>query len=116
MTAVRPVTVTPSALLAAHAANPQRYPALFESAAAGAATGRFDILFACPGARLTLHADQRLTDENGSQCQGTFLNALDRWWSQERLAAASQELPFTGGWLIYLSYELAGQIDRKSVV
>lgn len=113
MTAVRPVTVTPSALLAAHAANPQRYPALFESAAAGAATGRFDILFACPGARLTLHADQRLTDENGSQCQGTFLNALDRWWSQERLAAASQELPFTGGWLIYLSYELAGQIEPR---
>lgn len=113
MTAVRPVTVTPSALLAAHAANPQRYPAFFESAAAGAATGRFDILFACPGARLTLHADQRLTDENGSQCQGTFLNALDRWWSQERLAAASQELPFTGGWLIYLSYELAGQIEPR---
>lgn len=113
MTAVRPVTVTPSALLAAHAANPQRYPALFESAAAGAATGRFDILFACPGARLTLHADQRLTDENGSQCQGTFLNALDRWWSQERLAAAGQELPFTGGWLIYLSYELAGQIEPR---
>lgn len=113
MTAVRPVTVTPSALLAAHAANPQRYPALFESAAAGAATGRFDILFACPGARLTLHADQRLTDETGNQAPGTFLNALDRWWSQERLAPASQELPFTGGWLIYLSYELAGQIEPR---
>lgn len=118
MTAVRPVTVTPSALLAAHAANPQRYPALFESAAAGAATGRFDILFACPGGTLTLRADQRLTDESGSEVHDSFLNALDQWWSRERTASTNraptnQQLPFTGGWLIYLGYELAGQIEPR---
>lgn len=122
MTAVRPVTVTPSELLAAHAANPLRYPAFFESAAAAASIGRFDILFACPGAQLTLHADQRLTLDTGSEGCGSFLDALDRWWLQERptslptsmkRASTNQELPFTGGWLIYLGYELAGQIEPR---
>lgn len=111
--AVRPVTVTPSVLLALHASNPPRYPALFESAAAGEALGRFDILFAHPGARLTLHPGQRLTNDAGGEIPGTFLDALDRWWSQERLPSTDQALPFTGGWLIYLGYELAGQIESR---
>lgn len=111
--AVRPVTATPSALLALHASNPLRYPALFESAAAAAAIGRFDILFACPGARLTLHSDQRLIDDIGGEIPGTFLDALDRWWSHERSPPTDQTLPFTGGWLIYLGYELAGQIESR---
>ena len=121
--AVRPVTVTPPLLLALHASNPERYPALFESAATelrkdaataepqGGAIGRFDILFACPGARLTLHADQRLTGDSGSETHGTFLDALDRWWLQERTASSDGTPPFTGGWLVYLGYELAGQIE-----
>lgn len=117
MTAVRPVTVTPSALLAAHAANPQRYPALFESAAAGVAIGRFDILFACPGARLTLHADHGLTgggsDTAASDGNGNFLDALDQWWSKEQRPTTDRQLPFTGGWLIYLGYELAGQVEPR---
>ncbi len=45
---IQPVSADASALLALHAAFPERYPALFESAAAGNAATRFDILFAYP--------------------------------------------------------------------
>lgn len=114
--AVRPVTLSPSALLELHARHPRRYPALFESAAASEPTGRFDILFAFPGARLTLDSQGTLTLDVGIgfDRSGTFLQALDRWWEQERLpAAAERRWPFSGGWLVYLGYELAGQIEPR---
>jgi len=114
--AVRPIAVSSSALLALHAQHPQRYPALFESAAAGEPTGRFDILFAFPGARLTLDSQGALTADAdiGTGTDGTFLQALDRWWERERLPpVADRHWPFTGGWLVYLGYELAGQIEPR---
>lgn len=113
--AVRPVTLSPSALIALHALHPQRYPALFESAAASEPTGRFDILFAFPGAKLTLDSRGALTvdPEIGIDTDGTFLQALDGWWKLERLPHAAGRWPFTGGWLVYLGYELAGQIEPR---
>ena len=45
-----------------------------------------------------------------------FLPALDRWWQRERVQAshdAAASVPFTGGWLVYLGYELAGQIEPR---
>ena len=115
---LEPIDVDPAALLALHAASPELYPALFESAAAGEPLGRssascdrgigaslrssrFDILFAHPAGQLAASA--------GSE---RFLPALDRWWQQERVQA-SGNLPFTGGWLLYLGYELAGQIETR---
>ena len=132
--AFRPVAVTPDALLALHAARPERYPAFLESAASaqslgmatglalasGSPCGRFDILFACPGSRLTLDGAGRLTmdstqaDLPGAEDGGDFLQALDRWWLSERAApAVDQRFPFSGGWLVYLGYELAGQIEPR---
>jgi anthranilate synthase component 1 len=92
------ISADPSALLSLHAAFPGRYPALFESSAAGNAATRFDILFAHPRAQLT--ADR-------------FLPALDRWFEQERVPHSSSDLPFVGGWLLYLGYELAGEIEPR---
>jgi hypothetical protein len=73
---LEPIDVDPAALLALHAASPDLYPALFESAAAGEPLGRFDILFAHPAV---------------ASCAGAtaerFLPALDRWWQREREAA-----------------------------
>lgn len=110
---VRPVQIAPSALLALHAAHPSRYPALFESAAAGTTLGRFDILFACPQQALTLRADGSLHGSKGSPAAG-FLPALDAWWRELRVAPPSDaSLPFRGGWLVYLGYELAGQIEPR---
>lgn len=110
---IQPVSADSSALLALHAAFPDRYPALFESAAAGNARTRFDILFAHPQERLSLLRDGSLSGRTGT-VDGQFLPALDHWWQAERVRArAEHELPFTGGWLLYLGYELAGEIEPR---
>jgi anthranilate synthase component 1 len=100
-------------LLAPAASFPQRYPCLLESVVRGTAQSRYDILFAFPGDRLTLHADGRLYDGAGNLQTGRFLDALDAAWQAERLPAADDELPFHGGWVLLLAYELAGEIEPK---
>jgi anthranilate synthase component I len=108
---LRPVKLAPAALLELHAAFPDRYPALLESAAVGP-LGRFDILFAAPGARLTLKSDGSLRADAGIDVSdSSFLAALDRWWRRERCERVDRALPFHGGWLLLLGYELAGQIE-----
>jgi len=93
-------------LLALHRANPQRYPYLLQSVAHGA-TGstRFDILFAFPGETIRLdHIDNKSSD---------FLEQLDRAWQTHRRDKSPNisALPFSGGWFLYLGYELAGQVE-----
>jgi anthranilate synthase component 1 len=94
-----------------HRANPLRYPHLLQSTA----HGRYDILFAFPGASLLLDAGGKLQSPDGCGPDGNdFLDSLDGWW--QLLAASSPEaydLPFTGGWFIYLGYELAGQVEPR---
>ena len=86
----------PPPLLGVHAARPERFPALLESSTQHPSTGRYDILLAGAGAVIA-----------GSP----FLPALERAWHHERRAVADHHLPFAGGWLIYLGYELAGEIE-----
>ncbi|MGH8158178.1 MAG: aminodeoxychorismate synthase component I [Rhodanobacter sp.] len=100
-------------LLAPAAAFPERYPCLLESVVRGTAQSRYDILFAFPRERLTLHADGRLCDEAGNLQTGRFLDALDAAWQAERLPSVDDELPFHGGWVLLLAYELAGEIEPK---
>ncbi|MGH8188129.1 MAG: chorismate-binding protein, partial [Steroidobacteraceae bacterium] len=107
------INLEPGALLALHAAFPESYPALLESAAAAEPLGRFDILFAHPTARLTLTHDGVLTDPRGARTTEPFLAALDRWWKEEGAVSSPRTLPFTGGWLLYLGYELAAQIETR---
>jgi anthranilate synthase component 1 len=110
---IRSVQLNSSALLALHASNPVHYPVLLESAAAGTALGRFDILFAYPQESLSLRGDGNLLERNGSASTGPFLPALDSWWRELRQAPASTHLPFRGGWFVYLGYELAAQIEPR---
>ncbi|GAB2548624.1 aminodeoxychorismate synthase component I [Rhodanobacter koreensis] len=100
-------------LLAPAAAFPDRYPCLLESVVRGTAQSRYDILFAFPHERLTLHADGRLCDDAGEMHAGRFLDALDAAWQAERLPHEDDELPFHGGWVLLLAYELAGEIEPK---
>ena len=100
-------------LLAPAAAFPQRYPCLLESALRGTAQSRYDILFAFPRERLMLTADGRLRDATGQPRAGRFLDALDAAWQAERLPPADDELPFHGGWVLLLAYELAGEIEPR---
>lgn len=101
-------------LLPLAAANPARYPCLFESPASGSAPSRYDILLAHPRDALALHRDGRVRDAHGADCGGDFLAALDAKWRAERispLSAIAGRLPFNGGWALFLSYELAVQIE-----
>ena len=100
-------------LLAPAASFPQRYPCLLESVVRGTAQSRYDILFAFPGDRLTLHADGRLCDGAGNLQSGRFLDALDAAWQAERLPPDDDEMPFHGGWVLLLAYELAGEIEPR---
>jgi anthranilate synthase component 1 len=97
-------------LLALHAANPARYPYLLESVAHDTPRARYDILFAFPGETLTLGAD-RLLRRDGRVETGDFLETFDRLWSRARPASGTRALPFTGGWFVFLGYELAATIE-----
>ncbi|QWT22294.1 aminodeoxychorismate synthase component I [Bacillus sp. NP157] len=98
-------------LLAPAALFPARYPALLASAVTGTAQSRFDILFAGGDASLALDAQGALRDENGEPVDGTFLDALDRAWAGRRRQRVDDGLPFHGGWVVYLGYELAAQVE-----
>jgi anthranilate synthase component 1 len=97
-------------LLALAAAHPRRYPGLLESVARGNARARHDILFAFPERELRL-ADGVVRDERGVAQGMRFLDALDQAWRAERVERRDDEVPFHGGWLLYLGYELAAEIE-----
>ena len=88
----------PEDLRALHRGAPSRYPFLLQSTARGGELGRFDILFAFPGESL-------IAGDTG------FLEALDARWAKEELDRQSGDLPFHGGWFLYLGYELAAEIE-----
>ncbi|HET7586907.1 MAG TPA: aminodeoxychorismate synthase component I [Gammaproteobacteria bacterium] len=113
----------PAALLPAlKRARSERYPFLLESTAQGG-SARYSILFAFPGETLTLSQDFTLEGnpsfplpegEGRVRESNQFLEALDQWWMAERPTsskAGNAGIPFRGGWFVYLSYELAAEIE-----
>jgi len=93
---------------------PGSYPGLLESSAPiGPATGgRFDILPISGGECLRLTADGRLSGPHAAGAGG-FLPALENWWRALRVPNEAASLPFSGGWLLYLGYELAEEIEPR---
>ena len=88
-------------LLTLHEAHPERYPFLLESVARGG-DARYDILFALPGETLSSTDDE------------DFLTELDAAWQHESAPVADDaNIPFRGGWFLYLGYELAAQIEPR---
>lgn len=108
---MKPVRELPASadLLAMHDAWPERYPFLLESVDGADARSRYDLLFALPGETLRLEAGGGIAAPPGITVAEGFLGALDDWWRSERLE--STELPFAGGWFLYLGYELAAEIE-----
>lgn len=109
--------LTAESLLALHAANPQRYPVLLQSVVTPLAAQGYDVLMAFPEERLTLTGNGAVR-RNGvvTASRNGFLPALDEWWRTLRQQSDDVrvgDLPFTGGWFLYLAYELAGAIEPR---
>jgi anthranilate synthase component I len=76
------------------------------------------VLLAQPSAALWL-SPAGVLEGRGMRPQGsTFLGALDAWWRAEQTqpAADSAALPFTGGWALFLGYELVSEIEPRLVL
>jgi anthranilate synthase component I len=105
---IRECQCRPDTLLALAASRPQDFPILLDSAAAGALS-RWSILAAFPAEALLADAGD----------PAPFLVALAARLATTRrgngnagsAAADSDELPFTGGWFVYLGYEVAGEVE-----
>ncbi len=105
-------------LLAMHRLAPGRYPVLFESSASGV-HGRWDMLLAHAGERVELHRDGVVRDQDGCAHPGTFIDVVDAQWINLCVTASvhgstgstRMDLPFRGGWALFLGYELAAQIE-----
>ena len=104
------VRIAPGALLDLAARHPGRYPVLLDSAAQGALS-QVSLLAALPRGMLWLDSQGRLHQDGAlPELPGSgFIESLEAHWQQARAAGASRppELPFAGGWFVYLGYELA---------
>ncbi|UXI70654.1 aminodeoxychorismate synthase component I [Tahibacter amnicola] len=98
-------------LLSLAGSDQARYPCLFESVAYGTHQSRWDILLAFPQDALSQPFGGRVTDAEGNDHGTDFLAALDRLWQSLRTSPVSAELPFRGGWGVYLAYEMAQQVE-----
>ncbi|MDH5657530.1 MAG: aminodeoxychorismate synthase component I [Spirochaetia bacterium] len=98
-----------------HKFNTSRYPFLLESCPdknennSENETSRYGILFAFPGQSLILNSAYCL--EGIKIRQRHFLKSLDAWWDREKNTDRPHNLPFSGGWFLFLAYELASEIE-----
>jgi anthranilate synthase component 1 len=104
--------------------NPENYPYLLCSSAVRPHNAQYDILIAFPQYQLTLNSDKSLSCSNKDIDLGSnFFNTLEKFYQGEKLYQKEKqqtsqdhkkqhnELPFTGGWFVYLSYEMAEEIE-----
>jgi anthranilate synthase component I len=91
---------------------PDRYPVLLDSAAEGPLS-RTSLLAAMPRGALWLDSAGRLGSENVPVRGETFLDTLERWWLAERTTPYADDPPFAGGWMIFLGYEMAQEVEPR---
>lgn len=114
---IEPVEIPEGALLRLAGLYPDRYPALLDSAASGALS-QTTLLAALPRGSLRMDAQGVVRADGEVRTpagQGGFLAGLDAAWREARALGTSSaptgSLPFTGGWIVYLGYELALEIE-----
>ena len=99
-------------LVAIQKKDPEQFPFLLDSSSHGP-NSRYSILFGLPGDDLLLAANGEL-QKNGNVIMGDFLGTLDDDFQQLQIAAAGPDtplFPFTGGWFVFLSYELVQETE-----
>jgi anthranilate synthase component 1 len=99
---------------------PEHYPVLFDSSSGGE-LARWSMLAALPQGALWI--EERRLRSRGSAChavpaaQNGFLESLDRWWRREKNPGMHQrapaDLPFAGGFVAFLDYELAAEVEPQ---
>jgi anthranilate synthase component 1 len=118
---LRELDVPPAVLRQLAASRPERYPVLLDSAAQGPLS-RTSVLVANPTGALWLDARGRIHAEGSVPLSviapgGGFLPALERWiaaqWRRDRQPV---HLPFRGGWVVFLGYEIAAEIEPRIVL
>jgi len=115
-TVSRSVASSPGRLFDLHAQWPHRYPALLESAARAENLGRYDLLFACPTACVARFSDGTLTSTGDAppvSPTGAFLDALELFTRPDQAARSESHLPFSGGWVVFVAYEIAAEIEAR---
>lgn len=87
----------------------KKYPYLLESSAKGNKRERFSIIFCEPKIEIV----KRHPEGN------EFLKKLDQEWESQKVLQNHEilkefqiEIPFTGGWFVYLGYELINEIEK----
>ena len=98
-------------LLALHRCYPERYPLLLESVADGTPRSRWDLLFIADGTGFRSDHAGTVSALDGRVLAGRFFDQLNSAWRAERSKRSGDDLPFHGGWALYLGYELAGEIE-----
>ncbi len=99
--------------------NARRYPYILSSSAVKHNNTQYDILIAFPQYNLTLNADKSLSCTNQDiKLQDNFLDSLESLIKsniatikQDSKKQDKSDLPFTGGWFVYLAYEMAEEIE-----
>jgi anthranilate synthase component 1 len=119
---VRPIAAGPDSLRRLAYSDPQAFPVLLDSAASGPLS-RYSILAAYPEATLWQDGNGQLHAAGMPLPRGRgFLSALEAAWRADPVtgggvaggtlsAAARGPGPFQGGWMVFLGYELAAEIE-----
>ncbi|HET7809538.1 MAG TPA: aminodeoxychorismate synthase component I [Steroidobacteraceae bacterium] len=105
------VAVPGSALRTLSTRKPGQCPVLLESAAQGP-LARYSLLAFEPSASLVRDTRGALRAEGTVVVPGGFLDNLQAWFTREAVPrGGGQGLPFTSGWIVYLGYEIAAEIE-----
>ncbi len=108
-----------------HALDTKRYPFLLESTAQATTSShtsarqhaRYNMLFACPQGRLTLHNSHQLSSDRFTLTENDFITEFNKLWKAESIFIHAEDtLGSFLGWFVYLSYEFAEIIEPSLVL
>jgi len=99
-------------LLAVHSSAHRQYPHLISCTSENDPRARYSMLFSASGERIVAWPDGRVEGASG---EAKFLLALQAAYGDRHRSSPHDDadLPFNGGWFLFLSYELAGEIEPR---